>query len=77
MEVALAPEAVVQGVFKQMTFALKKGEVIIGTGQPLPGNVIDFGNAAVLAAGVEKAQMIVNRIDHLAEQFQAEKKALN
>ena len=83
MEVVLGPKAdeamnkIVQGNFNEMTFKLKNREMIIETGQPtLPGNVIDFGNAAVLAVGVKKAQMIVDGINDLAEQFQEEKKAL-
>ena len=85
MALTLTPEEankemdeIVQDVFRELTFELENEKLVIGTSQSaLPGSVIDFGNAAVLAAGVERAQMIVDGIDHLvAEQFEAQQKAL-
>ena len=83
MALASTPEAnkamdeIVQDVLGQMTFELKNEKLVIGTSQSaLPGSVIDFGNAAVLAAGVEKAQMIDDGVTHLVQQFEAKQKAL-
>ena len=83
MALASTPEAnkamdeIVQDVLGQMTFELKNEKLVIGTSQSaLPGSVIDFGNAAVLAAGVEKAQMIDDGVNHLVQQFEAKQKAL-
>ena len=83
MALASTPEAnkamgeIVQDVLGQMTFELKNEKLVIGTSQSaLPGSVSDFGNAAVLAAGVEKAQMIDDGVNHLVQQFEAKQKAL-
>ena len=65
-----------QEILDQMTFRLDNGKVCIGTGQSsLPGNVIDFGNAAVLNAQIKAAQLLGEGIENLVREFEAAPKS--